>query len=148
MLSMGNQLANSVWEARIGANSSSSTSIAKPSPSSSREDKECWIRMKYEAKEFLAPISRSTPLGQQLADAVRRGDMKQLALVLAHAGPEHVNATLGPPRDFRTPLHLACAMGNLSIAQLLIWVRFFQRISPSESMPKMQYLVSIFFHII
>lgn len=132
MLSMGNQLANSVWEARIGANSSSCSSIAKPGPSSSREDKECWIRMKYEAKEFLAPISRSTPLGQQLADAVRRGDMKQLALVLAHAGSEHVNATLGPPRDFRTPLHLACAMGNLSIAQLLIWVRFLERMSSNE----------------
>lgn len=30
------------------------------------------------------------------------------------------------PEDLRTPLHLACATGNLAMAQLLIWVRICQ----------------------
>ena len=35
---------------------------------------------------------------------------------------EEVNTTVSP-RDARTPLHLAAALGNLPITQLLIWVR-------------------------
>jgi Ankyrin repeat. len=48
--------------------------------------------------------------------------MKALALLLAHATMEQVNSCVSA-RDLRTPLHLACAMGNLSVAQLLLWVR-------------------------
>jgi Arf-GAP/GTPase/ANK repeat/PH domain-containing protein 1/3 len=47
--------------------------------------------------------------------------MKSIALLLAHATMEHVNSCVSA-RDLRTPLHLACAMGNLPVAQLLIWV--------------------------
>jgi hypothetical protein len=47
--------------------------------------------------------------------------MKSIALLLAHASVEHVNSCVSA-RDLRTPLHLACAMGNLPVAQLLIWV--------------------------
>lgn len=47
--------------------------------------------------------------------------MKSIALLLAHAPMEQVNSGVSA-RDLRTPLHLACAMGNLPIAQLLIWV--------------------------
>lgn len=32
--------------------------------------------------------------------------------------------SVSEPEDLRTPLHLACATGNLAMAQLLIWVRF------------------------
>nr|CAD7393833.1 unnamed protein product [Timema cristinae] len=113
MLSIGNALANSVWEC-------STRGCSKPTPNSSREEKERWIRNKYEGKEFLAPVSQSLPLNQQLVDAVCRSNMKQLYLVLAHASVEHVNSYVSP-RDQRTPLHLACAMGNLAFAQLLIW---------------------------
>lgn len=48
--------------------------------------------------------------------------MKAVSLVLAHAAQEDVNAPVSP-RDNRTPLHLASSLGNLAIAQLLIWVR-------------------------
>lgn len=51
-----------------------------------------------------------------------RSNMKALILLLAHATSEHINATVST-RDLRSPLHLACACGNLAIAQLLIWVR-------------------------
>lgn len=68
MLAIGNNLANSVWEANINRQR------LKPKPNSSREEKEAWIRSKYEAKEFLAtstgiPTNKATP-GQQLIEAV------------------------------------------------------------------------------
>lgn len=50
-----------------------------------------------------------------------RSDLKTIVLLLAHTNNEHVNCTVSP-RDLRTPLHFSCAIGNLSITQLLIWV--------------------------
>lgn len=47
--------------------------------------------------------------------------MKLIVLILAHTGSTFVNVTVNA-RDLRTPLHLACAIGNLAISQLLIWV--------------------------
>lgn len=117
MLAIGNSLANSVWEARTHT-------YTKPTATSSREEKEKWIRAKYETKEFLPAISHGVPLGQQLVDAVCRNDMKTIIVLLAHSDPETVNSTVSS-RDLRTPLHLACAMGNLAVAQLLIWVSLF-----------------------
>lgn len=114
MLAIGNALANSVWEAHTHGKT-------KPTPSSSREEKERWIRAKYENKEFLPPPGTTMPLGQQLVDAVCSANMKAIVLILAYVSCEQVNSTVSP-RDLRTPLHLACAMGNLAIAQLLIWV--------------------------
>ncbi len=47
--------------------------------------------------------------------------MKHVSLLLAHAKSEHLNVTVSS-RDLRTPLHIACSMGNLPIVQLLLWV--------------------------
>lgn len=66
MLAIGNTLSNSVYEATIRNGS------AKPGPNSSREEKEKWIRCKYESKEFLPESNRSVPNGQQLVEAVVR----------------------------------------------------------------------------
>lgn len=117
MLAIGNTLANSVWETRL-------QNQMKPTPTSSREEKERWIRAKYEIKEFLASANNSMPLEQQLIDSVCGSNMKAIVLVLAQASADQVNTTVGP-RDLRTPLHLACAMGNLAVVQLLIWVSCF-----------------------
>ncbi|XP_049842488.1 centaurin-gamma-1A isoform X2 [Schistocerca gregaria] len=114
MLAMGNATANGLWEASLHPGR------AKPTPNSSREEKERWIRSKYEHKEFLAAAPAGAPLAQQLVDAVCRSDIKTLALLLAHATPDQVNATVSA-RDLRTPLHLACATRNLAVAQLLVW---------------------------
>lgn len=65
MLAIGNSLANSVWEAQ-----SAHGPITKPTPTSTREDKERWIRLKYEAKEFLPPCNLSISVDQQIIDAV------------------------------------------------------------------------------
>lgn len=68
MLAIGNSLANSVWEANT------SRQRSKPKPNSSREEKEAWIRSKYETKEFLATsttiVTKNTTPGQQLIEAV------------------------------------------------------------------------------
>lgn len=71
MLSVGNTMANSVWEGmvRLGR--------AKPTPSSSREEKERWIRSKYEAKEFLPPLptiasQQQLSLTQYIIDTICR----------------------------------------------------------------------------
>nr|XP_029710385.1 LOW QUALITY PROTEIN: centaurin-gamma-1A-like [Aedes albopictus] len=113
MLAIGNSLANSVWE-------SNTRGRVKPTPASSREEKESWIRLKYEAKEFLPTFSATPPIGHQLREAVVRSDMKAIIILLANASAEHINSTVSS-RDLRTPLHLACAIGNLAISQLLIW---------------------------
>lgn len=66
MMAMGNDLANSVWESNVRPNRT------KPNPGSSREEKELWIRSKYETKEFLPAIAHIPNLSQQLIDAVYR----------------------------------------------------------------------------
>ncbi|XP_050419922.1 centaurin-gamma-1A isoform X2 [Adelges cooleyi] len=116
MMAVGNDLANSVWEANVRP------TRTKPNPSSSREEKELWIRSKYETKEFLPALNHSPSLSQQLIDAVCRCDMRALILVLAHASADQVNCVVSH-RDLRTPLHLACSMINLAIAQLLLWYK-------------------------
>ncbi|KAI5698532.1 hypothetical protein M8J76_001377 [Diaphorina citri] len=115
MLSIGNTLANSVWESNLTA-----SGVSKPCPTSSREEKERYIRVKYEAKQFLAPVPSGQTIPQLIIDAICRCDMQQLVLALCHSTPDDVNSTVSP-RDLRTPLHLACAMGSLPITQLLLW---------------------------
>lgn len=65
MLSIGNALANSVWE-------SGAANKEKPSRNSKREQKEQWIKSKYETKEFLPSIFGPCSITQQLADAILR----------------------------------------------------------------------------
>lgn len=115
MLAIGNSLANSVWEANVPRGR------AKPGPGSTREEKEAWIRSKYEAKEFIQSPPQASNVAQQLTEAIFRPDMRSIILLLAHATPEQINTPLNA-RDLRTPLHVACGVGNLAITQLLIWV--------------------------
>lgn len=59
MMSLGNEVGNSIWEVHLRGQT-------KPNPRSSREDKERWIRAKYEAKEFLALPQSGIPLHEQV----------------------------------------------------------------------------------
>ncbi|KAM9592861.1 arf-GAP with GTPase, ANK repeat and PH domain-containing protein 3 isoform 5-T5 [Trichechus inunguis] len=114
MTAMGNALANSVWEGSLEG-------YAKPGPEACREEKERWIRAKYEQKLFLAPLPGSDiPLGQQLLRAVVEDDLRLLVTLLAHGSKEEVNETYGDG-DGRTALHLSSAMANVVFTQLLIW---------------------------
>ncbi|XP_032336447.1 arf-GAP with GTPase, ANK repeat and PH domain-containing protein 1 isoform X10 [Camelus ferus] len=114
MSSIGNELANSVWE-------ESSQGRTKPSLDSTREEKERWIRAKYEQKLFLAPLPcTELSLGQHLLRATADEDLRTVILLLAHGSRDEVNETCGEG-DGRTALHLACRKGNVVLAQLLIW---------------------------
>nr|XP_060638786.1 arf-GAP with GTPase, ANK repeat and PH domain-containing protein 3 [Anolis sagrei ordinatus]XP_060638787.1 arf-GAP with GTPase, ANK repeat and PH domain-containing protein 3 [Anolis sagrei ordinatus] len=114
MTAIGNALANSVWE---GA----TENYPRPTPDSSREEKERWIQAKYEQKLFLAPLPLSdVPLGQTLLRAVVEDDLRAVVTLLAHGSKEEVNETYGDG-DGRTALHLSCAMANVVFTQLLIW---------------------------
>lgn len=114
MSAIGNELANSIWEG-------SSQGHVKPCSESPREEKERWIRAKYEQKLFLAPLPcRDLPLGQQLLRATAEEDLRIVILLLAHGSREEVNETCGEG-DRRTSLHLACRKGNVVLVQLLIW---------------------------
>ncbi|XP_029970582.1 arfGAP with GTPase domain, ankyrin repeat and PH domain 3 [Salarias fasciatus] len=114
MTAIGNAVANSVWEAGVEG-------YSKPGSDSSREEKERWIRAKYEQKLFLLGLPGSdVPLGQQLLRAVVEDDLRLVVLLLAHGSKDEVNETYGDG-DGRTALHLSCAMANVVLTQLLIW---------------------------
>ncbi|XP_042354431.1 arf-GAP with GTPase, ANK repeat and PH domain-containing protein 3 isoform X1 [Plectropomus leopardus] len=114
MTAIGNSMANSVWEGALEG-------YTKPGSDSTREEKERWIRAKYEQKLFLVGLPQSdVPLGQQLLRAVVEDDLRLVVVLLAHGTKEEVNETYGDG-DGRTALHLSCAMANVVITQLLIW---------------------------
>ncbi|XP_058155839.1 arf-GAP with GTPase, ANK repeat and PH domain-containing protein 1 isoform X2 [Dasypus novemcinctus] len=114
MSSIGNELANSVWE-------ENSQSRTKPSSDSTRDEKERWIRAKYEQKLFLAPLPcTELSLGQHLLRATADEDLRTVILLLAHGSRDEVNETCGEG-DGRTALHLASRKGSVVLLQLLIW---------------------------
>lgn len=115
MQTIGNELANSVWEAVVPVNRE------RPTANAAREVKEAWIRSKYESKEFVAPLLQPQMVGQQLMEAILKMDVRQIVQCLVHATPEDINATVSQ-KDLRTALHISCSMGSLAISQLLILV--------------------------
>lgn len=112
--SIGNELANSVWEGNAQGR-------VKPGPDATREERERWVRAKYEQRLFLASIPGSDlTLGQQLLRAVSEDNIPAVVLLLAHGSRSEVNETCGET-DGRTALHLASRKGNVVLTQLLIW---------------------------
>ncbi|XP_056286977.1 arf-GAP with GTPase, ANK repeat and PH domain-containing protein 1 isoform X2 [Pseudoliparis swirei] len=115
MSAIGNELANSVWEANAQGR-------LKPAPDASREERERWIRAKYEQRVFVAPLPAGAELslGQQLLRAAAEEDLRSVVLLLAHGSRQQVNETCGDG-DGRNALHLAGRKGNVVVTQLLIW---------------------------
>ena len=88
----------------------------------SRDEKEKWIRAKYDSKEFLPPPPYvDIPLNQQLIDALVREDIRNIVLILGHANADDITAPYSKD-DGRTALHIAAALGNVVFVQLLLWV--------------------------
>ncbi|KFO98356.1 Arf-GAP with GTPase, ANK repeat and PH domain-containing protein 3, partial [Calypte anna] len=132
MTAIGNALANAVWEGAVEG-------YPKPTPESSREEKERWIRAKYEQRLFLAPLPQSDiPLGQQLLRAVVEDDLRLVVTLLAHGTKEEVNETYGDG-DGRTALHLSCAMANVVFTQLLIWYGVDVKSRDARGLPPLAY---------
>nr|XP_056717472.1 arf-GAP with GTPase, ANK repeat and PH domain-containing protein 2 [Euleptes europaea] len=114
LTSIGNETANGVWE-------KCTQGRRKPTCESSREERESWIRAKYEQRLFLAPLPASElPLGCQLFQAVLDQDLSSVLLLLAHSSKEQINAPTGD-KDRRSALHVACDLSNVVITQLLVW---------------------------
>ncbi|XP_013405732.1 centaurin-gamma-1A isoform X8 [Lingula anatina] len=116
MTLIGNSVSNGVWEAAYITKGK-----AKPTPSTPREDKEKWIRAKYDLKEFLPPPPhKDHPLGRQLIDSITRDDIRSTVLVLALSTPDDVNSSYSA-QDGRKAIHVAAALGKTPIIQLILW---------------------------
>uniref|UniRef100_A0A669EYV5 ArfGAP with GTPase domain, ankyrin repeat and PH domain 2 n=1 Tax=Oreochromis niloticus TaxID=8128 RepID=A0A669EYV5_ORENI len=122
LAAIGNHMANSIWE-------SCTQGRTKPTPSATREERESWIRAKYEQRAFVPPLvpASGTQLPNDgvpvwLLSAVTDRDLPRLLLLLAHSTKEQINAPpAGSPSLPRTALHAACQLGDVVMTQLLIW---------------------------
>uniref|UniRef100_A0A7M4E7E1 ArfGAP with GTPase domain, ankyrin repeat and PH domain 2 n=1 Tax=Crocodylus porosus TaxID=8502 RepID=A0A7M4E7E1_CROPO len=114
LTTIGNATANGIWEARPQGH-------RKPTPDASREEREAWIRAKYEQRLFVAPLPEPTaPLAPRLLQAALEQDVGTVLLLLAHSTRELVTAGTGDP-DRRSALHVACDLAHVVITQLLVW---------------------------
>uniref|UniRef100_A0A3P8UTZ6 ArfGAP with GTPase domain, ankyrin repeat and PH domain 2 n=1 Tax=Cynoglossus semilaevis TaxID=244447 RepID=A0A3P8UTZ6_CYNSE len=127
---IGNHLVNSIWEART-------LGRRKPTPDSTREERESWIRAKYEQKLFVAPLPPPSPsegpditLAGRLLMAVMEHNLPKLLLLLAHCSKEDINAPVSLALSSRSllalrlpgsALHAACHQGDVVMTQLLVW---------------------------
>ncbi|XP_041656174.1 arf-GAP with GTPase, ANK repeat and PH domain-containing protein 2 isoform X2 [Cheilinus undulatus] len=122
LAAIGNHMANSIWE-------SCTQGRTKPTPNATREERESWIRAKYEQKAFVAAlrqISGSQPpensMPEWLLSAVTERDLPRLLLLLAHSTKDQINAQpTGSSPPPRTSLHAACQLGDVVMTQLLVW---------------------------
>ncbi|KAL4001723.1 putative GTPase activating protein for Arf family protein [Acanthocheilonema viteae] len=113
MEAIGNKKANAVWEYDAPPGK-------KPQAGSSREEKEKWIKIKYEGKRFLPPITVDVPLGRQLLDAVFNNDLNALLPILPRCNASDLRTTVDTT-DKRTALHIACSNASAACTQLLVW---------------------------
>ncbi|XP_041801815.1 arf-GAP with GTPase, ANK repeat and PH domain-containing protein 1-like [Chelmon rostratus] len=127
---IGNHMVNSIWEART-------LGRRKPAPDATREERESWIRAKYEQKLFVAPLPPPTPgegpditLSGRLLLAVMEHNLPKLLLLLAHCTKEDINAPLSLALSSRSllalrlpgsALHAACQQADVVMTQLLVW---------------------------
>ncbi|XP_068453428.1 arf-GAP with GTPase, ANK repeat and PH domain-containing protein 2 isoform X1 [Clinocottus analis] len=122
LAAIGNHMANNIWE-------SCTQGRIKPTPTATREERESWIRAKYEQRAFVPPLHPSP--GPQLPDdgmpawmlsAVTERDLPRMLLLLAHSTKERINAKLsGETSPPRSALHAACQLGDVVMTQLLVW---------------------------
>uniref|UniRef100_A0A1A7YVP5 ArfGAP with GTPase domain, ankyrin repeat and PH domain 2 n=1 Tax=Iconisemion striatum TaxID=60296 RepID=A0A1A7YVP5_9TELE len=122
LAAIGNHMANSIWE-------SCTQGRTKPTPNATREERESWIRAKYEQRAFVAPLQPAS--GTKLSDksmpvwllsAVTERDLPRLLLLLAHSTKEQINTQpTGSSALSRTALHAACQLGDVVMTQLLVW---------------------------
>ncbi|KAM7405283.1 hypothetical protein PAMP_012557 [Pampus punctatissimus] len=122
LAAIGNHMANSIWE-------SCTQGRTKPMPSATREERESWIRAKYEQRAFVPPLQSASgitlpeeSMSNWLLSAVTERDLPRVLLLLAHSTKEQINTPpAGSPSLPRTALHAACQLGDVVMTQLLVW---------------------------
>uniref|UniRef100_A0A8C5DVV0 Arf-GAP with GTPase, ANK repeat and PH domain-containing protein 1-like n=1 Tax=Gouania willdenowi TaxID=441366 RepID=A0A8C5DVV0_GOUWI len=119
LAAIGNHMANSIWERCTQGR-------VKPTPQATREERESWIRAKYEQRAFLAPpqpCGGEDGVPARLLSAVTDRDLPRLLLLLAHSSKDQINGASSPSSSSPTgsALHAACQLGDVVMTQLLIW---------------------------
>uniref|UniRef100_A0A3Q3ES18 ArfGAP with GTPase domain, ankyrin repeat and PH domain 2 n=1 Tax=Kryptolebias marmoratus TaxID=37003 RepID=A0A3Q3ES18_KRYMA len=122
LAAIGNHMANSIWE-------SCTQGRTKPTPNATREERESWIRAKYEQRAFVAPLPPASGIKPSedgmpvwLLSVVTERDLPKLLLLLAHSTKEQINTQpAGLSLLPRTALHAACQLGDVVMTQLLVW---------------------------
>ncbi|XP_062519440.1 arf-GAP with GTPase, ANK repeat and PH domain-containing protein 3-like isoform X2 [Corticium candelabrum] len=116
VMAIGNSLSRRVYEATASAQG-----VGRPTYSCLRDEREEWIRAKYDTKDFLKPLPSSEfTIGQNLLEAVYNENIALVFELIAHCTPEDVSEKYGRG-DGRTPLHVACTVGSVVLVQFLIW---------------------------
>ncbi|KAM3877591.1 arf-GAP with GTPase, ANK repeat and PH domain-containing protein 1-like [Diretmus argenteus] len=127
---IGNHMANCIWEGRTLGH-------YKPTPDATREERESWIRAKYEQRLFVALLPPPTPsegsditLSGRLLLAVMEHNLPKLLLLLAHCTKEDINTPVSLAVTSMSPLapwlpssalHAACQQADIVMTQLLVW---------------------------
>ncbi|XP_074499516.1 arf-GAP with GTPase, ANK repeat and PH domain-containing protein 2 isoform X2 [Sebastes fasciatus] len=122
LAAIGNHMASSIWE-------SCTQGRIKPTPTATREERESWIRAKYEQRAFVPPLQPAPGpkppddgMPVWLLSSVTERDLPRLLLLLAHSTKEQINAQpTGPSSPPRSALHAACQLGDVVMTQLLVW---------------------------
>ncbi|XP_026092923.1 arf-GAP with GTPase, ANK repeat and PH domain-containing protein 1-like isoform X3 [Carassius auratus] len=118
LAAIGNHTANSIWE-------TCTQGCQKLTPEATREQRESWIRAKYEQRAFVSPLpahcSEDT-MSSWLLKAVIDRDLPVLLLLLAHSTKEVINIPPeGAAQQHHSALHAACQLGDVVMTQLLVW---------------------------
>ena len=111
LLALGNERANSIWEADVGLQQG----WTKPNGNGGRQSKENWIKSKYMWKGFLKdkandykPEGKALYYNEALFEAASHADVCAVAEALAHGGDVHWR---NPEEEGKTALH-ACALSR------------------------------------
>lgn len=113
MLSQGNTAANSVWEAAVPDN------VEKPAWDAPSEEKETWIRNKYEHKQFLGQLLND-PVANLCSTIKEVINWHSFMAAVARCPREDVSGA-GGRENGKTALHMACELGHSRCVQLLLW---------------------------
>uniref|UniRef100_A0A8C1DK59 ArfGAP with GTPase domain, ankyrin repeat and PH domain 2 n=1 Tax=Cyprinus carpio carpio TaxID=630221 RepID=A0A8C1DK59_CYPCA len=118
LTAIGNHMANSIWE-------TCTQGCQKLTPEATREQRESWIRAKYEQRAFVSPLpahcSEDT-MSTWLLKAVIDRDLPTLLLLLAHSTKEVINIPPeGAAQQHHSALHASCQLGDVVMTQLLVW---------------------------
>ncbi|XP_029026832.1 BAR_ACAPs and ArfGap_ACAP domain-containing protein isoform X2 [Betta splendens] len=109
---LGNSVMNQIYEARC-----SEEGPVKPRPSSSRAEKETWIREKYVEKRFVQNSSSEHNARMRLYQAALEGDLVAMAAALARG--VQVNVSIAE-EEGRTALIGAAVGGSLLACEYLL----------------------------
>ncbi|XP_051516877.1 arf-GAP with GTPase, ANK repeat and PH domain-containing protein 1-like isoform X1 [Myxocyprinus asiaticus] len=118
LTAIGNHMANSIWE-------TCTQGCQKLTPEATREQRESWIRAKYEQRAFVSPLPAQCTedsMSTWLLRAVIDRDLPRLLLLLAHSNKEVINIPPdGAAQQHHSALHASCQLGDVVMTQLLVW---------------------------